>query len=79
MSAFVFIKCAKGNGDHSYLATLGRCPLCVELDRVKRMEIALRSIQQWDCLNPPRTDLLNDLGWLKGLVDDALDASGEVK
>lgn len=33
---------------------------------------ALRKIQQWDCLNPPRSDLLADLPWLKRLVDEAL-------
>lgn len=32
----------------------------------------LKTIQHWDCLNPPRTDLLGDLAWLKKLVDAAL-------
>lgn len=36
------------------------------------MEAALRSIQQWDCLNPPRTDLFSDAIWLRKIVDDAL-------
>lgn len=33
---------------------------------------ALQHIAQWDCLNPPRPELLADLSWLKKLVDDAL-------
>jgi hypothetical protein len=33
---------------------------------------ALQQIAQWDVLNPPRSDLLADLPWLKQLVDDAL-------
>lgn len=68
----VMVECKRSNGMHSYLATEGRCGWCAEQDRIKRMEVALRSIQQWDCLNPPRTDLCADLAWLKGLVDDAL-------
>lgn len=37
-----------------------------------RLKAALRKIQQWDCLNPPRPELLADLPWLKRLVDEAL-------
>jgi hypothetical protein len=32
----------------------------------------LKTIQQWDALNPPAKELLSDLVWLKKLVDDAL-------
>jgi len=34
--------------------------------------LALKMIAEWDCLNPPRSDLLSDLSWLKRLVDRAL-------
>src|SRR5260221_7110983 len=34
--------------------------------------LALKMIAEWDCLNPPRPDLLSDLPWLKRLVDRAL-------
>lgn len=37
-----------------------------------RYREALRQISKWDCLNPPRPELLSDLPWLKKLVDDAL-------
>jgi hypothetical protein len=33
----------------------------------------LRTIQAWDCLNPPRTELLSNLSWLKRVVDEGLD------
>jgi hypothetical protein len=36
------------------------------------LRTALRTIQEWDCLNPPRADLLGDLPWLKRVVDAAL-------
>jgi len=36
------------------------------------LRATLHSIQSWDCLNPPRADLLADLPWLRRLVDDAL-------
>lgn len=36
---------------------------------------ALRAIRSWDCLNPPRADLLADLPWLRRLVDSALAGS----
>ena len=37
--------------------------------RIRELEDVLRHIQQWDCLNQPRTDLLADLSWLRKLVD----------
>lgn len=37
-----------------------------------RLRAALGRIQKWDCLNPPRADLLGDLPWLRRLVDEAL-------
>lgn len=37
-----------------------------------RLRAALTHIQRWDCLNPPRGDLLADLPWLARLVDAAL-------
>lgn len=46
--------------------------LCKRLDA---KDAALRKIQQWDCLNPPRPELLADLPWLKRVVDAALDDS----
>ncbi len=46
----------------------------VQFDRYYAMQSALVKIQQWDCLNPPRADLLSDLPWLRKLVDDALGA-----
>lgn len=36
------------------------------------MAEALVTIQHWDCLNPPRPDLLGDLPWLRRVVDAAL-------
>jgi hypothetical protein len=41
-------------------------------EEAHRYRSALLQIKQWDCLNPPRPDLLSDLPWLKKLVDDAL-------
>jgi hypothetical protein len=41
----------------------------------RKLETALRTIQQWDCLNPPRPELLADLPWLKRVVDEALTQS----
>lgn len=40
--------------------------------RIKRLEEALRRIQEWDCLNPPDPSLCADHPWLKRLVDEAL-------
>ena len=37
-----------------------------------RLRAALERIAAWDCLNPPDPILLNDLPWLRQLVDDAL-------
>ena len=42
------------------------------LEQWKQMRYALRAISQWDMLNPVRTDLIGDLGWLKKLVDEAV-------
>ena len=42
-------------------------------ERADRYERALRTIQQWDCLNPPNSSLLSDLPWLRSVVDDALE------
>ena len=36
---------------------------------------ALRAISEWDMLNPPQTDRVGDLGWLRGLVDVTLKQS----
>ena len=38
----------------------------------ERLREALKTIQAWDCLNPPRPDLLGDLPWLRRVVDAAL-------
>jgi hypothetical protein len=46
------------------------CPHCT-----RQMRIALRKIQQWDMLNPPRPEMCADLPWLKRLVDEALGCS----
>jgi hypothetical protein len=43
-------------------------------EEVGRLRAALMRIQEWDCLNPPRQDLLHDLPWLRRLVDEALGA-----
>lgn len=40
--------------------------------RVAVLEDALRRIAEWDCLNPPSSDLCADHPWLKRLVDAAL-------
>lgn len=37
-----------------------------------RLRGILQTIQGWDCLNPPRADLLGDLPWLRKLVDEGL-------
>jgi hypothetical protein len=44
--------------------------------RAAEAEKVLRTIQQWDCLNPPDAALCADLPWIKHLVDDALRAEG---
>lgn len=41
-------------------------------DEAQRYRDALQQISRWDCLNPPRPELLADLPWLKKLVDEAL-------
>lgn len=38
----------------------------------QRYREALLKIKEWDVLNPPKTEVLADLPWLKKLVDDAL-------
>ena len=38
---------------------------------------ALLKIQEWDCLNPPRSDLLCDLPWLRDVVDTAMSQQEE--
>jgi len=43
-----------------------------ESSEVMKLRTALQQIQQWDMLNPPQTDVVADLGWLKRLVDEAL-------
>lgn len=51
-------------------------------EALKVAQAALIKVQQWDCLNPPRPELLADLPWLKRLVDEALtqsDAGAEPK
>jgi hypothetical protein len=39
---------------------------------VERLRMALKAIQDWDCLNPPNPALCHDHPWLRQLVDDAL-------
>jgi hypothetical protein len=39
----------------------------------ERYRAVLKTIQGWDCLNPPQADLCADLPWLRRLVDAALD------
>jgi hypothetical protein len=46
-------------------------------EEIDRLRAALIRIQEWDCLNPPRQDLLHDLPWLRRLVDEALGAGQE--
>ncbi len=43
------------------------------LATVGRLRQTLMTIQQWDMLNPPQTDRVSDLGWLRRLVDRALE------
>lgn len=38
----------------------------------ERMRAGLETLRAWDCLNPPRTDLLADLGWVARTIDAAL-------
>ena len=45
---------------------------CDQRDDYDRLRAALERIQKWDCLNPPRADLLGDLPWLRKLVDEAI-------
>jgi len=42
--------------------------------QVADLRAALATIGEWDCLNPPRADLLADLPWLRQVVDEALGA-----
>jgi hypothetical protein len=44
-----------------------------------RLREALQQIQSWDCLNPPRADLLADLPWLRRIVDAAMQKDAEGK
>lgn len=37
-------------------------------NRVVELAAVLAKIQAWEMLNPPRVDLLPDLGWLKAVV-----------
>lgn len=58
-------------------STQERCTELVEEARVerrrrKKLEHALHQILQWDCLNPPRSEVLHDLPWLRKLVETAL-------
>ena len=45
------------------------------LNEQRSLRAALKRIQAWDCLNPPRIDLCADLPWLRCLVDEALKGS----
>lgn len=42
------------------------------LARNLQLEHVLRTIQKWDCLNPPNSELCADHPWLKQLVDEAI-------
>jgi hypothetical protein len=46
--------------------------LASQARRIAELEGALKTIRAWDCLNPPRPDLLGDLPWLRSVVDAAL-------
>ena len=46
--------------------------LAAERKEAERRLTALKTIAQWDCLNPPRGDLLADLPWLRRIVDAAI-------
>jgi hypothetical protein len=46
-----------------------RATQCKEIQRLRN---SLKTIQEWDCLNPPQRDLCHDLPWLRQVVDDAL-------
>lgn len=35
-----------------------------------RLRATLEAIRGWDMLNPPQTDHVADLGWLRSLVDE---------
>ncbi len=48
-----------------------------ERRRRKKLEAALHQILQWDCLNPPRADLLADLPWLRNLIEKTLKDDSE--
>lgn len=43
-----------------------------QAETIRRMGEALRSVQAWDMLNPPQTDVVADLAWLKRTIDAAL-------
>lgn len=45
-------------------------------ERVARLREGLRRIRGWDCLNPPRADLLADLPWLAREIDVLLAEDG---
>ncbi len=58
-------------------STQERCNTLIEETRKerrrrKKLEATLHQILQWDCLNPPRPDLLADLPWLRKLIERAL-------
>ncbi len=51
--------------------------LGAQAEEIAALRVALTTIQAWDCLNPPRGDLLADLPWLRRVVDAALAASDQ--
>jgi hypothetical protein len=51
---------------------MNRAALESQARRIADLEGAFKTIRAWDCLNPPRPDLLGDLPWLRSVVDAAL-------
>ena len=43
--------------------------------KYQRALTALRAIDEWDCLNPPDSELLLDLPWLRSIVNEGLGES----
>lgn len=53
-----------------YLETLDERDEAIE--RAERFEKTLRTILEWDYLNPPQKELCHDLPWLRKLIEEAL-------
>lgn len=73
MATIVRIGCVSEKGVRDLYAHAKELQVQLETaeDNAARYESALKTIQQWDAINPPPSDG-SDLPWLRRLVDEAL-------